>query len=139
MDDIGPDMNWENFRFFQGLFERAGITPILGIVPECRYERAHCGKPLEDFYGVMRNLKAEGYSFAIHGCYHLYTTRNGGLLPVNNLSKFAGVPYEKQKEMLAFGKKKLKDQGIDTDLFMVPAHSYQNKTLRALLELATRS
>ena len=135
MDDITPDMNWENFRFFQGLFEKAGITPLLGIVPECRDEKLHCGNPHEDFYEVMRKLKAEGYSFAIHGCYHLYTTKKGGLLPLNNLSEFAGVPYEKQKEMLAFGKKKLKEQGIDTDLFMAPAHSYDKNTLRALREL----
>ena len=36
MDDITPDMNWENFRFFLKLFEEAGITPLLGSVPESR-------------------------------------------------------------------------------------------------------
>lgn len=135
MDDITPDMDWEKFQFFQGLFEKAGITPLLGIVPESRDEKLHCGKPREDFYAVMRELKAKGYSFAIHGCHHLYTTKCGGLFPLNNISEFAGVPYEKQKEMLAFGKAKLKEQGIDTDLFMAPAHSYDKNTLRALRAL----
>ncbi|MBD5458183.1 MAG: DUF2334 domain-containing protein [Lachnospiraceae bacterium] len=135
MDDITPDMNWENFRFFQELFEKTGITPLLGIVPECRDEKLHCGERRENFYEVMRELQAKGYSFAIHGCYHLYTTKKGGLFPLNNISEFAGIPYEKQKEMLAFGKTKLKEQGIDTNLFMAPAHSYDNNTLRALREI----
>ncbi|MDE5931636.1 MAG: DUF2334 domain-containing protein [Lachnospiraceae bacterium] len=135
MDDITPDMNWENFRFFQGLFEQAGITPLLGIVPESRDEKLHCEEPHDDFYAVMRALQAKGYSFAIHGCFHLYTTKKGGLFPLNALSEFAGVPYEKQKEMLAFGKKKLQEEGIDTNLFMAPAHSYDKNTLRALREL----
>ena len=64
MDDITPDMNWENFRFFQGLFDKAGITPLLGIVPECRDEKLHCGNPHEDFYEVMRKLK--GRIFLCH-------------------------------------------------------------------------
>lgn len=135
MDDITPDMNWENFRFFQELFEKTGITPLLGIVPECRDEKLHCGERRENFYEVMRELQVKGYSFAIHGCYHLYTTKKGGLFPLNNISEFAGIPYEKQKEMLAFGKAKLKEQGIDTELFMAPAHSYDSNTLRALREL----
>lgn len=135
MDDITSDMDWEKFYFFQELFEKAGITPLLGVVPECRDVKLHCGEPHEDFYEMMRQLQAKGYSFAIHGCYHLYTTKKGGLFPLNNLSEFAGIPYEKQKEMLAFGKKKLKEQGIDTDIFMAPAHSYDKNTLRALREL----
>lgn len=135
MDDITPDMNWENFRFFQDLFEKAGITPLLGIVPESRDGKLCCENPHEDFYEVMRRLKEQGYCFAIHGCYHLYTTKRGGLFPLNNSSEFAGVPYEKQKEMLCFGKRKLKEQGIDTDIFMAPAHSYDKNTLRALKEL----
>lgn len=135
MDDITPDMNWENFRFFQDLFEKAGITPLLGIVPESRDRKLCCENPHEDFYEVMRRLKEQGYCFAIHGCYHLYTTKRGGLFPLNNSSEFAGVPYEKQKEMLCFGKRKLKKQGIDTDIFMAPAHSYDKNTLRALKEL----
>lgn len=135
MDDITPDMNWENFWFFQELFEKAGITPLLGIVPESRDEKLRREKTHENFYEIMRELNQKGYSFAIHGCYHLYTTKKGGLFPLNACSEFAGVPYEKQKEMLAFGKKKLEEQGLPADIFMAPAHSYDKNTLRALREL----
>ena len=42
MDDITPDMNWNNFNFFLQLFEEAGITPLLGIVPDNRDQSLSC-------------------------------------------------------------------------------------------------
>ena len=134
MDDITPDMNWENFYFFQNLFKEAGITPLLGIVPDNRDPKLSCGETREDFYEVMRGLANEGYSIAMHGCHHIYTTKSGGIFPLNNYSEFAMVPYDKQKEMLMRGRDSLKKHGIDTNIFMAPAHSYDQNTIRALKE-----
>lgn len=134
MDDITPDMNWENFDFFKNLFHETGITPLLGIVPDNRDPKLSCGARREDFYEVMRSLRDEGYSFAMHGFQHLYTTKSGGIFPLNNYSEFAKIPYEKQREMLTLGREKLKKNGIDTDIFMAPAHSYDKNTIRALRE-----
>ncbi|MCM1174291.1 MAG: DUF2334 domain-containing protein [Blautia sp.] len=135
MDDITPDMNWENFRFFQELFEKAGIKPLLGIVPENKDGKLSIDAPRQDFYALMKKLQERGYVLAMHGCCHVYTTKRGGLFPLNNYSEFAGLPYEKQKELLAAGKEKLTENGIETDIFMAPAHSYDKNTLRALREL----
>lgn len=135
MDDITPDMNWENFYFFINLFEEVRITPLLGIVPENRDENLKCEAPHKDFYKIMAKLGEKGYSFAMHGCYHLYTTKSGGLFPLNHFSEFAGVPYEEQKKLLTFGKGRLEEYGIVTDMFMAPGHSYDKNTLRALKEL----
>lgn len=135
MDDITPDMNWENFRFFQDLFEKAGITPLLGIVPENKDKKLSIDMPRQDFYELMKELQKSGYSLAMHGYYHVYTTKRGGLFPLNSYSEFAGLPYEKQKELLLSGKEKLQKNGIETDIFMAPAHSYDKNTLKALKEL----
>ena len=43
MDDITPDMNWDNFYFFQELFRETGITPLLGVVPDNRDPKLICG------------------------------------------------------------------------------------------------
>ncbi len=135
MDDITPDMNWENFSFFQNLFEQTGITPLLGIVPENRDAKLSPEAPRKDFDIRMKELEKKGYCFAMHGCYHVYTTKCGGRFPLNSYSEFAGLPYDKQKELLAYGKEKLKEYGIETDIFMAPAHSYDDNTLKALKEL----
>lgn len=134
MDDITPDMDWENFYFFIDLFEKAGISPLLGIVPQNKDENLKKEAPREDFYEVMEDLRKKGASFAMHGCSHVYTTGCGGIFPLNDFSEFAGLEYEKQKELLEAGKNKLRENGIDTDIFMAPAHSYDKNTLRALKE-----
>ena len=135
MDDITPDMNWDNFYFFQKLFKKAGITPLLGIVPDNRDPKLSCGAAREDFYEVMRGFAKEGYSLAMHGCHHVYTTKCGGIFPLNRQSEFAGLPYDQQREMLKDGREKLKENGIDTDIFMAPSHSYDENTLEALKEV----
>ena len=135
MDDITPDMNWENFRFFQELFEEAGITPLLGIVPDNRDENLHKEEPHQDFYEIMKNLEKQGWVLSMHGCHHIYSTKKGGMFPLNNFSEFAGVSYTEQKKMLEEGKRRLAENGILTDIFMAPAHSYDQNTLRALREL----
>ena len=135
MDDITPDMNWENFSFFQDLFQQTGITPLLGIVPENRDVKLSPEAPRKDFYMRMMELEKKGYCFAMHGCYHVYTTKCGGRFPLHSYSEFAGLPYDKQKELLAYGKEKLKEHGLKTDIFMAPAHSYDDNTLKALKEL----
>lgn len=138
MDDITPDMDWDNFNFFRKLFKETGITPLLGIVPDNRDPKLSCSVAREDFYEVMKGLQNEGYSLAMHGFRHMYTTKSGGIFPLNNYSEFAGIPYDRQKEMLMRGKEKLREHGIDTDIFMAPAHSYDNNTLRALKETGFR-
>ena len=135
MDDITPDMNWDNFSFFRDLFDKLGITPLLGIVPKNSDKNLQIEPEREDFYEIMKGLKQEGYVLAMHGYQHLYTTKNGGCFPLNHFSEFAGVPYEQQKRMLADGKRILSENGIETDIFMAPAHSYDNNTLRALKEV----
>lgn len=135
MDDITPDMDWENFNFFLNLFEEVGIAPLLGIVPDNRDSNLSRDNAREDFYEVMKTLEKKGFMLAMHGCYHTYTTKCGGIFPLNDFSEFAGLPYERQKELLSHGKEKLKAKGIETDIFMAPAHSYDKNTLKALKEL----
>lgn len=150
MDDITPDMNWDNFNFFLNLFEQTGISPLLGIVPdnrdkslvctaEVRQQELPCNSCEVDrrvnfFYSTMKSLENKGFVLAMHGYHHVYTTKRGGIFPLNRQSEFAGVPYYKQKEMLKNGREKLKQNGIDTDIFMAPAHSYDKNTLKALKE-----
>ncbi|MCH5248414.1 MAG: DUF2334 domain-containing protein [Lachnospiraceae bacterium] len=135
MDDITPDMNWENFNFFLALFEKTGITPLLGIVPDNKDDSLSRETSHEDFYEFMKTLEKKGFTLAMHGCHHVYSTKNGGLFPLNKYSEFAGLPYDRQKELLRYGKEKLKANGIETDIFMAPAHSYDTNTLKALKEL----
>lgn len=136
LDDITPDMDWQRFFKFKALLDKYQVKPLIGIVPDNQDENlkgTNEGAP-EDFYGYIKELEKQGWQIAMHGFRHIYTTKKGGMFPLNNFSEFAGLPYEQQKEMLQAGKKLLKEKGIETSLFMAPAHSYDQNTLRALRE-----
>lgn len=135
MDDITPDMDWERFLAFKEILDAHGIKPLIGVVPDNRDENLHRAKEAGDFWEYIKELQENGWSIALHGWQHIYTTKKGGLFPLNRFSEFAGVSYEKQKEMLQNGTEILKQHGIHTDMFMAPAHSYDKNTLRALIEL----
>lgn len=162
MDDITPDMNWENFLRFKRLCDRYQIKPLIGVVPDNQDENLHfesasqnkivsaSGKAVsfdltdtdnqpsdipQDYWGYLRRLQQEGWRIAQHGYIHCYHTQKMGCFPLNKLSEFAGIPYQQQYEALKAGKELLQSHGIDTDIFMAPAHSYDKNTLRALKKL----
>lgn len=136
MDDISPGMDMEKFYIFYGMLKRHGTMPLLGIVPDNQDPNLNINHPLEQktFFELVRKWEAEGCVLALHGCSHVYQTAKGGLFPLNSFSEFAGLPLDEQREKIAVGKQILEENGISTDIFMAPAHSYDKNTLCALKE-----
>ena len=135
VDDITPDMDWKSFEAFLELFRRYQIRPLLGIVPDNRDPKLAIDSPDPDFYRKMKVLQEEGFSLAMHGCYHIYQTKAGGCFPLNPQSEFAGRSYEEQEELLRTGKELLEKNGIRTGIFMAPGHTLDRTTVRILKEL----
>lgn len=134
MDDITPDMNWGKFLRFKNLCDQYQIAPLIGIVPDCKDPNLHIDAPKEDFWTVMQELQSKGWVIAQHGNDHVYKTKKMGMFPLNQYSAYAGVSYEEQLRDLQHGKKILQSHGIETDIFMAPAHSFDQNTLQALKE-----
>ncbi len=132
LDDITATMNWKNFRRMEELLDEYHIAPLLGIVPDNRDEKLMTDPPHPRYADKIREWQEKGWTLAMHGMYHRYTTRNGGMFPLNSYGEFGGVAIEKQEEMILAGKKRLKEMGITTEVFMAPAHSYDGATLKAL-------
>lgn len=134
LDDITPDMDWERFLKFKALLDKYQVKPLIGVVPDNKDDNlkgSQQGAPA-DFWAYIKELQEQGWCVAMHGYRHIYATDKGGIFPLNNFSEFAGIPYEKQLKMLAEGKRILAEKEIDTDIFMAPAHSYDDNTLKAL-------
>lgn len=135
LDDITPDMNWENFEIVRGIFEKYHIKPVIGVVPENRDKTLSVHPVRADFWNVIRQLQGNGWVIAQHGCYHVYETKKSGILGINPFSEFAGLPYGKQYEKLAKGQEILHKEGICAKMFMAPGHTYDGNTLKALKSL----
>lgn len=132
MDDITPDMDWNAFYRVKEILDKEGIKPLLGIVPDNKDSNLHKEEAKEDFWQQMIELQEKGWCMALHGMHHVYTTKKGGLFPLNHFSEYAGLPYETQEKMIREGSEILRAKGIQTDLFMAPGHSYDQNTLKAL-------
>jgi len=134
MDDVTPDMDMEKFERFVRILDENNVTALLGIVPDNRDEKLMLSVPCKDFYIKIKELVGRGYGVSMHGFRHVYTTKSGGLLPLNHQSEFAGLSFDEQNDMIRTGKNILKKEGIDTDFFMAPSHTYDKNTLKALKE-----
>lgn len=135
MDDITPDMDYTKFLRFKELCDLYGIKPLIGVVPDNKDDNLHIEPAHEDFWEYIKTLQKDGWQIALHGYRHIYTSKKMGCFPLNRLSEFAGINYEEQYKMLKFGKDTLSKNGVETDMFMAPAHSFDKNTIKALKEL----
>lgn len=138
MDDITPAMDWERFGAFRALLEEYDIKPLIGVVPDNQDGNLNRGEWKEDFWQQVKAWQKSGWVIAQHGYRHVYTTQKGGMFPLNDFAEFAGMPFARQLEMVKRGREILAAHGIETDLFMAPAHAYDKNTLRALSECGFR-
>lgn len=136
LDDITPDMDWEKFNRFKSILDRNDIKPLIGVVPDNQDSKLTINSKRPDFWSYIKKLQREGWIVAMHGVNHVYKTKRMGEFPLNQLSEFAGLVYEEQYNKLKAGQNILKENGIDTDIFMAPAHSFDKNTLKALEKLS---
>lgn len=134
LDDITPDMDWDKFHRLEKILDENHIAPLLGIVPDNQDPNLMRNEAVRDFAKEIAQWEAKDWVLAMHGWKHIYTTKKGGLFPLNRFSEFAGVSKEKQREMIYDGKEKLQKMGIHTNIFMAPAHSFDKYTLEVLKE-----
>lgn len=139
MDDITADMDWKKFSVIRELLDSYGIKALIGVVPDCKDKNLSINPAKEDFWDIVKDLQKKGWVIAQHGTYHEYVTEDSGLLGINPFSEFAGLSFDEQKKKIEYGKKRLKEHGIYTDIFMAPGHSYDENTLTALKEVGFRA
>ena len=136
LDDIAPHMDWSRFERLACVFDEFGIQPMLGVIPDNQDPQLQQFPVYHgDFWERVRSLQARGWEIAQHGYQHLYVTRDCGLMGINGLSEFAGLPFEEQRHKLARGQCLLREHGLRFETFMAPSHSFDRLTLRALREL----
>jgi predicted nucleic acid-binding Zn ribbon protein len=74
----------------------------------------------------------------MHGWQHQFVTKDPGMLKVNQYSEFAGLPRAEQERKLRAGSAIFNREGIESDVWIAPAHSFDAITIELLLELGFR-
>lgn len=137
-DDICPTLNWEVWDTIEGILHDAEVRPILAVVPDNQDPDLHAAAPRADFWDRIRRLQKRGWHIAMHGWQHRYVTANAGMLGVNRRSEFAGLPRADQSEKLRQGRALFLEQSVNTDLWVAPAHSFDEITVQCLADLGFR-
>ncbi|MEN6460261.1 MAG: DUF2334 domain-containing protein [Syntrophomonas sp.] len=120
---------WDRMEF---LLDRYGIRPLVGVIPHCEDPAMDIYAADPEFWGRVDAWVQKGWTIAMHGYNHVYSTNSGGINPVNKRSEFAGEPLEIQKEKIVKGVAVLREHGIDPQIFFAPSHTFDKNTIEAL-------
>ena len=134
-DDICPTMNWEAWEQVENVLVSEGIKPMLAVVPDNRDENLEFGQENEHFWSKVLDWQKMGWSIAVHGYQHLYQTNDPGLLGLNKYSEFSGLSYEQQSNKLQKALSIFESHDIKPNLWVAPAHSFDEVTVRVLSDL----
>lgn len=133
-DDLCPTMNWDAWRKIEDVLVEARVAPILAVVPANADPMLCVDPPDATFWDSVRRWQARGWTIGLHGYTHEYVTTDPGILGINPLSEFAGLPRERQRDKLAMGLRIFAEQGVRADVWVAPSHSFDTTTLLALRE-----
>lgn len=132
LDDMCPTMNRYQFGRAIDLLDKYNVKALLGVIPKCEDPELQIEEKNELFWKEIKKLQERGYTIAMHGYTHVYDSKVRGNVNQGISSEFAGKSYDDQLYKIKKGKQMLQKNGIDTDIFFAPSHSYDNNTLKAL-------
>lgn len=133
LDDAHPNMNHVAWDSFEELLDRYSIKPIVAVIPDCRDQDISFSETDLNFWERVKAWKAKGWHIGIHGLAHEFITSDSGLVGINNFSEFAGTSIEMQREKLIRAVSIFREKGVEPDLFVAPAHSFDDITVDVLL------
>ncbi|MBI2635344.1 MAG: DUF2334 domain-containing protein [Parcubacteria group bacterium] len=134
LDDIAPNMNWDNFNSLVAIFKKYSVRPLILIIPDNKDAGLLKYPARGDFWQTVKELVNDGWSFGQHGYQHLYKIKEGGILNINKKSEFAGVGYKEQSKIIAEGRGIMQINGLSPEIFSAPGHSFDKNTILALKE-----
>ena len=140
IDEVAPNMDWRRFEKVAGVLDRAGVSPLFGVIPDNKDpELLRLDECPTDFWEYIRERQEKGWTLALHGYQHLLREGAGGRLRINSHGEFPGLSVGQQERMLEAGLKIFGYHGLKTDVFMPPAHSYDKATLRAMRQVGLKT
>jgi predicted deacetylase len=134
-DDLCPTMNWDMWAKLERALIERGVHPLLAVVPDNQDPKLAVGPANPGFWEEVRNWQARGWTIGLHGYQHRFVTQNGGILGIQRRSEFAGLPSAEQAEKLRRAVDIFREQGIQPEIWIAPAHSFDWNTVSALAKL----
>ena len=135
LDDIAENMNWNMMEQATNLFDKFGIKPVLGIIPNNKdTELLLYPKKNTNFWEQVKVWKNKGWEIGMHGYNHVYDKfcNKNDYLGHGGNTEFCDHAYQKQFEKIKYGLDKFNNENINIRTFFAPNHTFDNNTLLAL-------
>ena len=132
LDDACPTMNTELWGRMESLLDKYQVKPMVGVIPHNEDPKLQIEPDNPDFWQVVNNWEKKGWTIAMHGYNHVYSSKDGGVNPMWNKSEFAGHTLECQRDKICKGVAIMRSYGLDPQYFFAPSHTFDNNTLIAL-------
>lgn len=137
LDDASPTMDRKKWNRFFNILDKYNIKPIVAVIPNNEDKSMLFDEFDNDFWDKVRQWQDKKYNIALHGYNHCYISKNGGLIPMNKISEFAGIDKKKQREKIRKAWQIFKNEGINSNIWVAPAHTFDRNTLTVLQEETT--
>lgn len=134
-DDLCATQNWQIWDAVEALLDEHGVRPIVALVPDNADPALVQGPPNPEFWDRARAWQDKGWTLALHGYRHLYSTEDAGLVGWRPKSEFAGVPVDEQRRMIKAGMAILHREGLRVETWVAPGHTFDAATLEVLDEV----
>lgn len=134
LDDACPEMDRQKWTKIEAILDAHKIKPIVAVIPNNKNQQLNKDKPDLNFWDKVKRWETKGWAIALHGYDHVYITKERGLVSTNKKSEFAGVEYSVQKEKIINAWKIFVNQNIFPKIWVAPAHTFDDNTLKALKE-----
>jgi predicted deacetylase len=135
LDDATSFMDTKKWKAIEEIFQQYGIVPIVAVTPDNRDPDLMYQELNPNFWKLIKEWEDKGWEIAMHGYQHLYhkVNRKELLFPYYDRSEFAGLTFKKQQEKIRKSIDIFRKNGFDPKVWVAPSHSFDCKTLRALL------
>lgn len=136
LDDACTTMDYVKWQQLEDILEKHGIKPMVGIIPHNEDPQQQIGPVKDDFWVKVKEWESKGWTIALHGYNHCYSSDGGlkGLNPMWSRSEFAGLSLEEQRVKIRKGVAIMREHGINPQYFFAPSHTFDENTLKALIE-----
>lgn len=137
-DDLCPTVNWSVWDPIEDLLLQYGLKPIISVIPDNRDKGLVHSRPGENFWDRVQSWQKRGWTIGLHGYQHCYLTKNPGMYGRTGRSEFAGLPSEVQEIKLQNAIRIFRQHGVNPQVWVAPAHSFDASTIEILVKLGVR-
>ena len=134
LDDACEKRDIAKWDRMEALCDKYGVKPLVGVISHCEDHTMDDYPYDEKFWDRVPVWMVKGWTIALHGYNHVYSTKCGGINPVNKRSEFAGEPLDVQRQKIRDGVAIFRSHGIEPKVFFAPSHTFDQNTLTALRE-----